>query len=386
MFESHKEGQYEFADAIEKSGCTFLDYQMFQEKQDATYPDQAERLQIMDRVRIQADPSDMAGERFSDALPPNPILASKAAGIGFANVVPDNDFVNRKMPLVTKLNGYYYPNIDLVVLMKYYGISINDVEIKIGKYIKLKNIPAEKMTKPNNEHTITIPIDKSGSMFINFIGVTGAYTHFPYYYFASDASMEGNDSFKDKIALIAAYSTGMAEDVHDSPYGKMFGIEHHASALNTIINQDFIINFSDMQNVLLLLAISLFLGYLLPRSSIIWSVIIVILGALGFIFASYLLFDSKNVVMAFASPLMLIGIDFALITALRVLTEQKEKRFIRQSFSKFVTKSVVDELLKHPEKIKLGGEKKILTVLFSDVRGFTSLSERLTPETARGTS
>jgi adenylate cyclase len=61
-------------------------------------------------------------------------------------------------------------------------------------------------------------------------------------------------------------------------------------------------------------------------------------------------------------------------------TEQKEKRYIRQPFSKFVSKSVVDDLLKNPHKLKLGGEKKILTVLFSDIRGFTTISEKLTPE------
>jgi adenylate cyclase len=62
------------------------------------------------------------------------------------------------------------------------------------------------------------------------------------------------------------------------------------------------------------------------------------------------------------------------------MTEQREKKYIRQTFSKFVSKSVVDELLKDPDKLKLGGEKKILTVLFSDIRGFTTISERLTPE------
>jgi len=63
-----------------------------------------------------------------------------------------------------------------------------------------------------------------------------------------------------------------------------------------------------------------------------------------------------------------------------VLTEQQEKKYIRQTFSKFVSKTVVDELLKHPDKLKLGGDKKILTVLFSDIRSFTTISEKMTPE------
>jgi len=82
----------------------------------------------------------------------------------------------------------------------------------------------------------------------------------------------------------------------------------------------------------------------------------------------------------FATPVMQIGATFTFITVFRVFTEQREKRFIRQTFSKFVSKEVVDVLLQNPEGIKLGGDKMILTVLFSDIRGFTTISEALTPE------
>jgi len=68
------------------------------------------------------------------------------------------------------------------------------------------------------------------------------------------------------------------------------------------------------------------------------------------------------------------------LIAYRILTEEKEKKFIRNTFSNFVSKVIVDELLKHPEMIKLGGERKEITVLFSDIRSFTTLSEKYQPE------
>jgi adenylate cyclase len=81
-----------------------------------------------------------------------------------------------------------------------------------------------------------------------------------------------------------------------------------------------------------------------------------------------------------STPLIQTALTYSMLVTYRVVNEQQEKKYIRQTFSKFVSKSVVDELLKDPSKIKLGGDKKILTVLFSDIRGFTSISEQLTPE------
>ncbi len=316
-----------------------------------------------------------------EAVPPTPLLIRSAKGIGFANVFPGRDKVNRTMPLVLEMFGWYYPNIDLTIAMQYYGITQKDVEIKMGEYIKLKNIPREKMIKPNDKREIIIPIDNYGFMDINFIGGSGSFQHYSYNLFYRDGSMKGNESLKDKILLVAAYaSTGIATDEKRSPYGASFGIEHHANALNTILNQDFLYKFSDKQNLIIMLVIALLLGLLLPKVSIIIMVVFTVLLSVAYVIASYLFFDSSSIIIALASPVIQIGVNFTLITAYRVLTEQKEKKYIRSTFSKFVSKSVVDELLKHPDKLKLGGEKKILTVLFSDIRGFTSISERLTPE------
>ena len=200
-------------------------------------------------------------------------------------------------------------------------------------------------------------------------------------YFVRDGSMKGNTSLTDKIVLVAAYSvTGIATDVHKSPYGNTFGIEHHANALNTILNQDFLYKLPDSANILIMLVLAVILGFLLPRISIVMSTIMAFVLGLLYLVGSYVIFDVFSIINAMLIPVMQLGTTFTLIITYRLMTEQKEKRYIRQTFSKFVSKSVVDELLKHPDKLKLGGEKKILTVLFSDIRGFTSISERLTPE------
>ena len=381
MFLDHKDGEKELIEAVKKSKVTFLDYPFENEEIDISYKDQDERLELLGKVKFPLDPSDDMPQIVAEVVPPTPELIRASAGIGFANVFPGRDGINRTVPLIVKHNGWYYPNIDLIVAMHYYGIGPEDVEIKIGKYIKLKNIKEEKMVRPNPSGEITIPIDKFGFMDVNFIGGSGSFQHYPYYLFAREGSMEGNDSLKDKILLVAAYSvTGPATDEKQSPYDATFGIEHHANALNTIIQQDFLYKLSDFENIMIMFIIALFLAFIVQKMTIVTSLITTVLFMLLYAVGSYLLFDFFSIITALSTPLIQTALTYTMLVTYRVVNEQQEKKYIRQTFSKFVSKSVVDELLKDPSKVKLGGEKKILTVLFSDIRGFTSISERLTPE------
>lgn len=381
MFLDHKSGEKELASAVEKSKVTFLDYPFENKEIDITYKDQDERLELLKRVRFPLNSGDTTPQIVAEVVPPTPDLIKAAKGIGFANVFPGRDGINRTVPLIIKYDGWYYPNIDLVVAMHYFGIGPEDVEIKTGKYIKLKNIQKDKMSKPNPSGEIIIPIDNYGFMDVNFIGGSGSFQHYPYYLFARDGTLEGNDSLKDKVLLVAAYSvTGVATDEKQSPYGAAFGIEHHANALNTILKQDFLYKLSDLENIIIMLFIALFLAFIVQKMTIVTSLITTVFFMLLYAVGSYLLFDFFSIITALSTPLIQTALTYSMLVTYRVVNEQQEKKYIRQTFSKFVSKSVVDELLKDPSKVKLGGEKKILTVLFSDIRGFTSISERLTPE------
>ena len=380
MFLDHKRGEAELAIALKNSGMSFVDYPFETEEVHFSYADQAERIRLLDEVKFPLDPNDDTRPRVQDVTPPTPNIIKSSAGIGFANIFPERDGIDRTMPLIIRYKKAYYPNIDLIVAMHYYGIGLDDVEIKIGEYIKLKNLPKEKMAKPNSKREIIIPIDKSGSMDVNFIGSSGSYQHFSYSLFAQDGVMK-HDSLKDKILLIAAYAvTGVATDEKKSPYGPIFGIENHANALNTILNQDFLFKLTNLQNIIIMLFIALLLGLLVPRMSIGVSLVTILVFIVLYFCASIFLFNSYSIIAAFSTPIIQAAMTYTMLVTYRVVSEQQEKKYIRQTFSKFVSKSVVDELLKNPSMIKLGGDKKILTVLFSDIRGFTSISERLTPE------
>ena len=381
-FLDHKKGERELAKAISDSGKVFIDYPFENIEADTKYQDIDQRIELLKRVRFKASQDADYPDMVEEAVPPTPELMKAARGVGFANVFPDPfDNINRQMPLVMKFKGHYYPNVDLLIAMHHFEVEIEDVEVVPGKHILLKNANPERIVRPDGTNTVTIPIDKRGFMDINYVGGAGSFRSYPYGYYVNYGTMQGNTSLENRIVLVAAYSvTGIATDLHKSPYGTTFGIEHHANALNTILNQDFLRKLSDRSNILIMFFIALILGFLLTRITIIKGTLFSFFLILSYLGVSFYLFDSKSVVIAMFTPPVQMVFSFIFIITYRVLTEQKEKRYIRQTFSKFVSKSVVDELLKYPEKLKLGGEKKILTVLFSDIRGFTTLSEKLTPE------
>ena len=383
VFIDRKRGETGLAAAFKNAGNVFINYPLEVTEISQKYSDHNERLELMSKWKIKPINDDAhVPELFEEMVPPIPALMKAAKGVGYANVIPDPvDHLIRRIPLVLKFEGDFYPCIDLILAMDYFESTLEDIELKLGHYIKIKNINPEKLVKKNPNNEIIIPINKYGFMDINYIGGQGSFTNISYFYFARDGSMAGNESLKDKVCMVAAYSvTGIASDVHKSPYGDTFGVEHHANALNTILMQDFLYRFSDFQNILLVFILALLCGFFLPKFKILTSTIVTLAAFFLYFMFAYIMFNPFNTLVIMFTPLLLIVLSFIGITIYRVMTEQKEKRYIRNTFSKFVSKSVVDDLLKNPHKLKLGGEKKVLTVMFSDIRGFTTLSEMLTPE------
>jgi len=294
----------------------------------------------------------------------NPRLAARGA-----------DKTTRRFAMVVKINDRYYPSNVLWLTMLHYGVGIDDVAVHMGKHVILKNatIPASE-SAPSHRQDIFIPIDEQGALLVNFYGSQGSFQVRSF----SDAveGRVGSRYFKDKMILVGVYAEGL-QDIHQVPYGNMFGIEMIANAVTQLLNRDFITFSSSYVTILLIVFFGLLISFIVGRKSILYSYIAIAALSVIYFFAVIFIFDKYRYVLNLSAPLITAILTLFTMIVYRILTEEKEKKKIQGMFSNYVSKSVVDELLKHPEKLELGGEDKEITVLFSDIRGFTTLSENL---------
>jgi len=280
-------------------------------------------------------------------LPIKPFLMSFKA-LGFTNAFPDDDGVLRVAKLVKEYED-----------KKYY--SFNSV------------IPALALGKNVEEI-----IPKSDKILVNYHGGNKTYTRYSFkdiYY-----NVFPENWVKNKIILIGSTATG-AYDHYPMPYEKMFpGVELHANVIDNLINKNYIIPCSDILMVLIIISLCVILGRIFHKVKPWISTLIFLFSILVYFIFVQFLFVSKNLHIDFLKPTLGIIFCFSGIMAFRFTVESKEKRWIKKTFSYYLSPQVINELTSNPDKLRLGGEKKFLTILFSDIRGFTTLAEKLAPE------
>ena len=325
---------------------------------------------------------------------------------------PDESFY-----ILEKYDDSLIPSITLSLACNYFNKDFSDLEIVIGEYIliskpeaynvdnnswepyRIVDSPVEidengDIVKEEISHAvdeIRIPIDAEGKMLINFMGypsfaASGEKQTFPVRSYSGYASNPpGKDSryprtkaLGNKIVMVGAFTKGMASDQKPTPYGLMFGVEVHANALNTILMNNFLVK-APYYIDFIILAVSIFLiAFLTSRFSTVPSLFVSIILIGGIFFGSSYIFDSRNYIISFFEPAIAIILTFLLLIAYRAMTEERDKRRIKGMFGTYLSPKVVEQIIDNPPE--LGGVDKNLSVFFSDIRGFTTLSESMPPQ------
>lgn len=245
-----------------------------------------------------------------------------------------------------------------------------------------------------------IPIVQGNSFYINYAGPNETFKHFSFVNILDDEEFDlgENDTdifdlhkyvwgtFQNKIVFIG----GTSPEFHDIKFVPFFdkhrdeqimtGVEVHAHALNTLLTRQFLNTLSaNIQLILipiLVLLVTVLVRWLKPLKGGIVTLFLILGAAVG----TYYLFSSYSLMANTFTPIFAIVFSYLGNSAYLYITEQREKNRIRQTFQKYVSKSVVQEMLDSGSSPQYGGERKELTVLFSDIRSFTNFSEKLTPE------
>ena len=298
-------------------------------------------------------------------------LYNSSAALGFANFLPDEDSVIRTMPMFINFAGRQYPSLALAVVKQLLGVRANDISVTVGKEIQLGPDTPESPA-------LRIPIDDRGRMLINYMGTFKTFRYVSFYDVLEQRLPA--ETFADKVVLLGTSASGLV-DLRPVPFQPDFpGVEIHASIIYDILTQDFIQRQSLISMLLLFFGLCLLVGMLTMILHPGWGILTTLFAAGGQVALAFYLFVQKNMWIDEVRPLVGIGISFLAIMVYRFLDEEKQKRRIKGMFANYTSASVVDELLKNPAMLKLGGERKYATAFFSDIKNFTTVSEKLTPE------
>ncbi len=297
-----------------------------------------------------------------------PKLAKAASSFGYFNVRPDTDGTVRWEPLAFQFGDNIYPHLSLEAVRRYLGsppLFINAAEYGVDSIQMGKTV---------------IPTDEQGRLLINYRGPEKTFPH----YSVSDI-LDGTvpaAALKDKIVLVGATAIGIY-DMRVIPFSGTFpGVEIHANVIDNILRNDAIrrpdwITLFDVAAILLIgILLSVVMSRLKPVSATLFTI-----GLLAaYAVVNEYIFTHLKIWLTAIYPGMTMVLVFGGVTTYRVLTEEKKKKEIKDAFSRYVAPSLVSDILKDPAKLVLGGEERRLTVFFSDIRGFTTISEGLTPQ------
>jgi len=296
-----------------------------------------------------------------------PVLLQAAGAAGYFNVLPDRDGVMRSLPLVIQCGRRLFPPLALGTLAAYMRAPLPVVDV-------YENGLREIILGARR-----IPVGPEGRMLINLRGGPGAVKVVE----ATDL-MEGRlpaDALKGKAVLVGVTALGLF-DIKSTAFAPQHpAVEVAAQAMDNILAGDFLVKpawgglFALGAIMGLGLTATLFMGLLRP----LWGGLASLGLGVAYGILAYALFRGGYVVQVIHPLLALLAAGSG-VGLYRNLTEEKEKRWLRSAFSHYLNPVVIDRLTQDPSRLQMAGEKKELTVLFSDIRSFITLCEGMEPE------
>lgn len=308
-----------------------------------------------------------------------PYLAKSTPHFAFFNNDADDDAINRWITLVTNVDGHLMPSLGLKTIAEY-------LNREIFVFFNANGIESLALINRDDESdSIELPVDANGQgrMLINHRGAGRSFTHFSLVdAYNNSFTAQEKKALKDSVLLLGATATG-TNDIRPNPFDPTIdGVENHAALMDNVLTQSFFkrpASIFTIERSIVLVVGALFTLILLGTSAL-WSGLSVVAFLIGYYYVDKFFWFSKGIWAYMAVPCAEISLMFTVVTLYKYMTEEREKKKVKGAFQHYLSPEVIDQVLDNPDQLQLGGEKKELTVFFSDVRGFTTISESLSPE------
>jgi adenylate cyclase len=302
-----------------------------------------------------------------------PIHQANASAAGFFDTpVIDTDGVVRRMPLLQQYQGRLYESLALATARLAMG----------GSALRFAFAP-EAEGRQRLEYValgeLRTPVDARGVTLTPFRGPVGSFTYVPAFQVLSGAAPR--ESLAGKIVLIGTSAAGL-NDVRPTPVGSQYvGVEAHANMIAGILDEAALAepSWASRLTIGLLCFLALLFAFVLPRLKQLAGLALIALLAAGVIGLNWAAWRNAGVVLPLAAPLLYIGAATLLLLNFVYFLETRRKRRLSKIFGQYVPPEIVQDLDANEADVSLEGESREMSVLFSDVRGFTTLSEGLSP-------
>jgi adenylate cyclase len=362
------------AAAIRESGRVVLASNFVLGPSDTTAPErQGARLKAALGTRKSAeDPNPIRNYADRGRYPPAhalqetyPIarLVAAAASVGHVNNIPEFDGSTRYEALIIESRGYYYPSLALEAIRVAGGLDPWALGITFGRSVELGDI--------------VIPTDARSRVLIDYAGPDATFPHIS----AVDILRgQGLERVKDRAVFVGA--TAIATfDLRVTPFSATLpGVEKHASMAANILDRRFIVRpvWVELAEAAAIVLLPLLLAIVLPVMRPVRSLFVVA----GIVVALHVVAHAafrQGMWIPLVYPLLALGLTFVTITIYRFLTEERQRQYTKRAFQQYVSPEVVERIVQNPDALQFGGEMRNLTVLFSDIRDFTTFTERNDP-------
>jgi adenylate cyclase len=329
-------------------------------------------------------------DRFNvmQLIRPIPLIRDKGFNWGLVNISTDLDGFIRRYTLFEEYGKerlYPIGIVGLANLPEFRSDWKDQISLEDG-YLKIKG---------NN-----IPTIYNNQTLIQFYGPAGTFPHYSFSSVIDDSDfllpgIETEDFqinefyyllereiFKDKIVLVGATVDEML-DTFQAPFTShrlLPGVEIHANFLEMVMQENYLVRFSHLGSFFLLLLLAFICYFIFTNLKPVFSLFLALLFTFAYLFAAFLLFSGNNLILALLPPPFLIILTYLISLVMQYIKASKEKKQIKKTFMSYMAPELVKKLLQNPKMVKYGGALQEITVLFSDIRSFTTYSEKHTPQ------
>ena len=326
-------------------------------------------------------------------LPPFQGLADASAGLGHNFLAFDTDGPARRMaPFIRSRDNRYLPSLGVAAALAAAGVQPGEISMD-GDTIRVRDrrlpllrLPVRDVADPKQTHDqLTMLINYRAPALVN--GRRPYPSYEVRHLLVSEGQLLSGERplvdpsvFKDKVVFVGLTASGLL-DVFATPFGEgtMPGIQLHASMADNILSNHFLTRAPNRSRLSATIAAALIVGLMSSMLPFIAAAAGTLLAISGWTWYSVTAFRGGEWVNM-AEPLSAMAVALFAGTAYRYFVEGAEKRVVKRLFGRYVSRDVYDQLISHPELAELGGKRREMTVLFSDIRGFTTVTEKGDPE------